>query len=100
MGMGFHIESALDRIREGQLHQSALLVDMSRKLNRLERSLTQKSEKVSTPKPSTPFWQGLVSSGVQTAVQWMVLPLTVAYLVRGGDALTLLQTLLSALKPS
>lgn len=105
MDQHFQIGIALDRIRETQWHQNALLDAIARNQLQSQELLTQLLNMKTNgstymgrpePKRSSTFLKTLANNGVQTGVQWLAGLLAMAYIAKGGDALTLLQTVLKA----
>lgn len=109
MDGNFQVVMALDKVREAQWHQNAMLEAIAhnqlRNFDLLTELLNRKNGTAYMPQPqfqpsvSEPskwsgFFKTLANNGVQTATQWLVGLLAMAYISKGGDALTLLQAIL------
>ncbi len=102
MDQHFQIGIALDRIRETQWHQNALLDAIARNQIRNQELLTEllntRNGAVYTghqeQKMSSGFLKMLASSGVKTGAQWLGGSLGIAYVIKGGDIGQLLEAVL------
>lgn len=79
-----HLYLMVDRIREAQLAHTAMLREL------LRRSRTP-AGRDSTPSPK---WLPLLKSIGNSAGQWAGGVLAMAYVLKGGDLITAIQTLL------
>lgn len=99
------IQTALDRIRESQIHQGACLEMLIRgqatNYSRLEALMRRKANQGcankclfnSQPTKPSSFLGNIASTAL---TKWVVGAVIAVYLMKGGDALTLLQALLKA----
>ncbi len=100
----------IDRVREAQLSQGALLTAIARDQMRIHEILTEllrkKTQEASMPQQgsaqttSNMFWVKIATQGVNTAAQWLGGSLAIAFVLRGGDIGQLLQLVLQSLKSS
>src|SRR5262245_2795263 len=85
-----HLTFLLDRLREGQIQQGALLDDLARdqqEVLRLLRGLIKRLRDTPSSKPSRPATVlPMLVSG--TFAQYAASALLLLYVVRGGDILT------------
>ena len=95
--------TVMDRIREQQIKDGALLVGLNQKFDGLAKRQNEivalltaiPARNGSTLMPR--LLQFLAGASVKSAAQWMVVMLTVPYLAKGGDILQLLKILTSLL---
>ncbi len=100
----------IDRVRETQVSQGALLTAIAQDQMRIHAILTEllkkKTQEASTLLPasaqatSNMFWGRIAAQGINTAAQWLGGSLAIAFVLRGGDIGQLLQLVLQSLKGS